>query len=61
MADEQEVHTQLATRIPKELHRRLKLYCVESDVSVMDFVTEAIREKMGRKRGQSRAPRARRE
>jgi predicted HicB family RNase H-like nuclease len=59
MADEEDVHTQLATRIPKELHRRLKLFCVESDVSVMDFVTEAIREKMARKKG--RSPRGRRE
>ena len=41
--------TQLATRIPKELHRRLKLHCVPHDTSVMDFVVEAIEEKLGRK------------
>ena len=41
--------TQLATRIPKELHRRLKLHCVTHDTSVMDFVVEAIEEKLGRK------------
>ncbi len=41
--------TQLATRIPKELHRRLKLYCVTHEIDVQDFVTEAIEEKLGRK------------
>jgi len=46
-----EVWNQLATRIPKELHRRLKLHCVTHDTSVMDFVTEAIEKKLGRKAG----------
>ena len=41
--------TQLATRIPKELHRRLKLYCVTNDIVLMHFVTEAMEEKLGRK------------
>ena len=41
--------SQLATRIPKELHRRLKLHCVESDIALMDFVVAAIREKLGAK------------
>ena len=43
MASEGEVWVQLATRIPKQLHRELKLYCVKSDVSVMDFVVGAGR------------------
>jgi predicted HicB family RNase H-like nuclease len=43
------VWTQLATRIPKELHRRLKLYCVTNDIAVMHFVVKAIEEKLGRK------------
>ena len=55
MAKAEEVWTQLATRIPKELHRRLKLYCVTHDIAVQDFVVEAIEEKLGRKR----APRKR--
>ena len=38
---------QLATRISKELHRRLKLHCVTHDTSVMEFVTAAIEEKLG--------------
>ena len=37
-----EVVVQLATRIPKTLQRRLKLYAVESNVSISDFVSEAI-------------------
>ncbi len=39
---------QLATRIPKELHRRLKLHCVEADLSLQDFLTRALREKLDR-------------
>src|SRR5438477_364126 len=42
MAKAEEVWTQLATRIPKELHRRLKLHCVTHDIAVMHFVVEAI-------------------
>src|SRR5438034_11705003 len=49
MAKTEEVWTQLATRVPKALHRRLKLHCVTHDTSVMDFVTQAIEEKLGRK------------
>jgi len=41
----------LATRIPKDLHRRLKLHCVTHEIAVQDFVTQAIEEKLGRKRG----------
>jgi len=47
----EEVLTQLATRIPKELHRRLKLYCVTHEIAVMEFVVEALKEKLARKRG----------
>ena len=45
-----------ATRIPKELHRRLKLHCVTNDTSVMDFVVEALKEKLGRKAGSKKGP-----
>jgi len=51
MATELEVWVQLATRIPKSLHRELKLHCVKSDVSVMDFVVRALEEKLSRKSG----------
>ncbi len=48
MAKGEEVWVQLATRIPKELHRRLKLRCVTNETMVQSFVVEAIREKLGR-------------
>ena len=49
MAKAEEAWTQLATRIPKSLHRQLKLYCVTNDIALMHFVVEAIQEKLGRK------------
>jgi predicted HicB family RNase H-like nuclease len=49
MATAEEAWTQLATRIPKDLHRRLKLHCVTHEIAVMHFVVEAIEEKLGRK------------
>ena len=33
---------QLATRIPKELHRRLKLHCVTHDIVLMHFVVTRV-------------------
>ena len=51
------VWTQLATRIPKELHRRLRLHCVTTEVSVMNFVVKAIEGKLA---GSSGAPAGRR-
>ncbi|HZP41040.1 MAG TPA: hypothetical protein VFD84_05975 [Candidatus Binatia bacterium] len=48
MASDGEVWVQLATRIPKQLHRELKLFCVKSDVSVMDFVVSALEDKLQR-------------
>jgi len=49
MAKADEPWMQLATRIPKDLHRRLKLHCVTHEVSVMAFVVQSIEEKLGRK------------
>ena len=40
------VWVQLATRIPKSLHRELRLHCVNVDTSLMDFVVKAIEEKL---------------
>jgi len=51
MVTAEEPWTQVATRIPKDLHRRLKLYCVTHDIAVMHFVAEAIAEKLKRKMG----------
>jgi len=56
MAKADEPVAQLATRIPKELHRRLKLHCVTHDTSVMEFVVEAIQEKLGRKTRLKKGP-----
>jgi hypothetical protein len=49
MAKLDEPQTQLATRIPKDLHRHLRLYCVTHDIKLMHFVVEALEEKLGRK------------
>jgi hypothetical protein len=43
---EDEPWVQLATRIPKALHRKLKLHCVITETSVIGFVTMALREKL---------------
>ena len=49
--DDAEVWVQLATRIPKDLHRELKLHCVTSDKSVMEFVVQALEDKLAREVG----------
>ena len=46
--DDGQVWVQLATRIPKTLHRALKLHCVTTDTSVMAFVVSAVEEKIAR-------------
>jgi hypothetical protein len=51
---DEEPWTQLATRIPKTLHRQLKLHCVTAETSVMDFVVAALGEKLGRASGRKR-------
>ena len=56
MAKADEPVAQLATRIPKDLHRRLKLHCVTHDIVLMHFVVEAIEEKLVRKPGKTRKP-----
>ena len=45
-----EVWVQLATRIPKQLHRALKLHCVQTDQALMAFVIAALRDKLGRQK-----------
>jgi hypothetical protein len=56
MAKADEPLTQLATHIPKELHRRLRLHCVTHDIVLMHFVAAAIEEKLGPKRGSKKKP-----
>jgi predicted HicB family RNase H-like nuclease len=33
--------TQLATRIPASLHRRIKMHCVSTGASIMEFIVTA--------------------
>jgi hypothetical protein len=51
MATAAEPWTQFSTRIPKDLHHRLRVYCVTHGLVLMHFVAVAIEEKLGRKRG----------
>ena len=59
MAKEDDVLIQLATRIPKGLHREIKLYCVQTGISVMEFVASALEEKLRKASGRDRTPRVR--
>jgi hypothetical protein len=45
---EELVWVQLATRIPKGLHRELRLHCVSKEIRLMDFVWKALEEKLAR-------------
>jgi len=54
---DEEPWVQLATRIPKTLHRELKMHCVRADVSLMDFVVTALREKIAKVNVRKRANR----
>jgi hypothetical protein len=48
MAKADDAWTRLATCIPKELHRRLRVCCVAHDIVLMHFVAAAIEEKLAR-------------
>lgn len=48
MENDREAWVQLATRIPKTLHRSMKLHCVTAETSVMEFVVASIEEKLAR-------------
>ena len=50
----QDTSVQLATRVPKNLHRALRLHCVRADVSLMEFVVQALEEKLAREARQNR-------
>jgi hypothetical protein len=49
-----DVWVQLATKVPKSLHRELKLYCVDTDTTLMQFVVDALEEKLARGEGRRR-------
>jgi len=44
--DDTDVLIQLATRIPKSLHREIKIHCVGTGISVMEFVAVALEDKL---------------
>ena len=43
-----EAVVQLATRLPASLLQRVKVWCIKNEVTMQDFVAEALREKLGR-------------
>ena len=49
MAQSEEAWTQLATKLPKELHHRLKVHCIQQDVSIMAFVISALKERLAQR------------
>ena len=53
--DEDEQWVALATRIPKPLHRALRIECVRLETSVQLFVVDALKEKLGRETKRRRA------
>ncbi len=36
----------LNTRIPKDLIKRLKMYCIENEITIQECITQCIREKL---------------
>ena len=52
--DQDDVWVQLATRIPKSLHRALKIEYVGRETTVQDFVVAALSEKFARETGRRR-------
>jgi hypothetical protein len=52
------VQVQLATRIPKTLHRELRLHCVTVGKPMMEFVVAALEERLAKVAGRKRSGRA---
>jgi len=45
-----EVETKmLNTRVPKDLIKRIKLYCVENEITMQDFIVESLQDKLKKK------------
>jgi hypothetical protein len=36
--------TKLVVRVPKDVRRRLRVHCLNKDITVIEFVTEAVDE-----------------
>jgi hypothetical protein len=59
--NDDEAWVQLATRIPKPLHRALRLHCVTTGDTMLSFVVEALEAKLakgGRRTGRRRVGRS---
>jgi predicted HicB family RNase H-like nuclease len=50
MPKDDTVLVQLATRVPRSLHREIKLFCVGRGISVMAFVSSALTTKLHTRR-----------
>jgi len=46
--------TQLATRVPKQLYKIVKVFCVTNDVSIADFVSEALQHELDARQAEVR-------
>ena len=46
-----EAVVQLATRIPRALLQRIRIFCVQHERTMQEFVSEALREKLNRRGG----------
>ena len=44
-----EARVMLATRVPRVLRKRVRLFCVEHGCDMLDFIAEAIRERLRRR------------
>jgi len=51
MASTVDEWVQLATRVPRDLHRRVKAHCIRADISMMAFVVRALEERLAREAG----------
>ena len=38
----------LNTRVPKDLIKKVKIYCAEHEITVQEFITQTIEEKLNR-------------
>ena len=57
--EEDEELVQLATRIPRDIARRLKELCVRKDIRMQSFVRNALVEKLTHSRRSARRQRSR--
>ena len=48
-----EAWVQLATRVPRRLHRALKVYCVRHNLTQMEFIADALKEKLAKRGGRA--------